>query len=208
MNSLDTGKDKIKKICEILQNETLQPAKQEANTIIEQARNKAASIIADAHTKAQQIEQEAKVKVEKRQELFNQSLQTGFAGAKEKLRQEIEATLLKETFIPWVKEQTSHPDVAAKLITAIVEALQKEGTSANLSAVISDQIKPAEVNALLGEKIVALLKEKEVVVGSFHGGVKIKLHDEHLTLDLSDESIVELLVSYIAKEFRDVIFGA
>lgn len=206
MNSLDTGKDKIKKICEILQNETLEPAKAEASNIILEAEKKAQAIIDDAKTKAEKWHHDAKAKIDKERELFEQSLISGFTGAKERLKQEIEETLLKESFVPWVREQTGSPEVGAKLITALVEAIKKEGSSSDLSAVVSDQVKPAEINALLGEQVLNSLREKQVLVGSFHGGVMLKLHDEHLTLDLSDEAVVELLIGYISKEFRDVIF--
>ena len=37
MKGLETGKDKIQKICDALRKETLEPAKQEAREIVEKA---------------------------------------------------------------------------------------------------------------------------------------------------------------------------
>ena len=51
MKELETGKNKIQKICDVLRNETLDPAKQEAREIIENAHIQAAKIIEDAKKK-------------------------------------------------------------------------------------------------------------------------------------------------------------
>lgn len=206
MNSLDTGKDKIRKICEIIEKETLAPAQEEAANLLQEAQLKAQKMILEAREKAEALIGEAKAKIAKERELFMQSLKQGFNGAKEQLRQDIEATLFNQTFVPWVEQQTGTAEVGAKLVTALVEAIAKEGTEGDLSVVVAQHIKPEELKRLLGDQILKRIKEKAIAVGAFRGGVQIKLHQQHLTLDLSDQAIVDLLVSYIAKEFRDVIF--
>ncbi len=44
----DTGKDKVKKICEVLRKETIEPAIDEARGILEEAHSKGEAIIRDA----------------------------------------------------------------------------------------------------------------------------------------------------------------
>ena len=45
MKGLDTGREKIQKICDSLRKETLEPAKQEAREIIENAHMQASEIV-------------------------------------------------------------------------------------------------------------------------------------------------------------------
>lgn len=206
MENLDTGKDKIKKICEILKNETLQPAKQEAQQILEVAQQEAHNIVRDAEAKAEQILQDSKEKLKKEKELFDKSLRQGCQQGIEALRQDIEQKLFNLELSDWIEKQTVDADIAAKLITALVNAIEKEGVSADFSALIPAALPQDKVNALLVKEILEKLREKSVVVGEFIGGVQLKLHDRKLTLDLSEEALKELLGQYVRKDFRELLF--
>jgi V/A-type H+/Na+-transporting ATPase subunit E len=206
MENLDTGKDKIKKICEVLKNETLQPAKEEAQKILEIAEQEARNIIRDAESKAEDILQAAKSKMAKERELFESSMQQAYRQGEESLRQDIENKLFNSELISWISKQTADPHLAAKLINALVAALEKEGISADFSALIPPHVPAEKVNALLLKGILEKLREKSVVVGEFIGGVQSKLHDRKLTLDLSDEALKELIGQYVRKDFRRILF--
>lgn len=206
MENLDTGKDKIKKICEILKNETLQPAKEEAQKIIEVAEQEARNIIREAEAKAEEVATAGKVRMAKEKGLFDNSIKQASRQAMESLRQDIENKLFNTALSEWLKEQTADADLAAKLINVIVQAVEKEGISAQFSALVPPQIPAEKVNALLLKDVLEKLREKSVVVGHFTGGVQLKLHDRQLTLDLSDEALKELLGQYIRKDFRDLLF--
>ena len=77
----------------------------------------------------------------------------------------------------------------AKVIDCIVTAIEKEGISANLSAIIPKHISEREVNAMLAQGILQKLKEHSVVLGSFNGGTQIKLNDKGLTLDITADAV-------------------
>ncbi|MCH9608951.1 MAG: V-type proton ATPase subunit E [Chlamydiales bacterium] len=206
MNSLDSGKDKIKKICEVLKNETIQPAKVEAASIVEQAEKKAQGILREAEKKSQEMVEAAAKKNSEERKLFESSLRQACKQGIEELRQEIEKKLLNESLIEWVADQTTDSKVSAKLVSILVESIEKEGIGADFSALIPKVGSPKEVNALLIDSIVKKLKEKSVVVGEFMGGVQLKLHDRKLTLDVTEESLVELFKLYLHKDFRDRLF--
>jgi V/A-type H+/Na+-transporting ATPase subunit E len=207
METLDTGKDKIKKICEILKNETLQPAKEEAQKILETAEQEARAILRDAETKADALLQAAKSKIAKERELFERSLGQACREGMEALRQDIENKLFNPTLTEWVDEQVSDAKCGAKLINALVTAIEKEGTSADFSALIALHLPPEKVNVLLLKTVLEKLREGSVVVGEFIGGVQLKLHDRKLTLDISDEALKELIGQYIRKDFREILFS-
>ena len=162
MDNLDTGKDKIKKICEILKSETIEPAKLEAHQ--------------------------------------------ASAQAMEGLRQSIENKLFNETLSDWIEQHTADPKVAADLISALVKAIEKEGTSVDFSALIPKAVPADKVNAYLGKEILEKLHEEGAISGDFIGGGQLKLHDRKLTLDLSDAAIRELLERYVRKEFHALLF--
>jgi V/A-type H+/Na+-transporting ATPase subunit E len=206
MKELESGKDKIKKICDILKVETLDPAKKEAQEILDQAGREAHQIIQEAEKKAEAIIQEARRVVEKEKSIFEGSLSKAFKLGMEVLKQEIENKLFNQELSQWVKNNTADPKIAEKLITALVHAIEKEGVSADFSVFIPRELSAQQVNATLSQQILGKLREKSVVVGDFGGGIKIKLHDQRLTLDLSDLAIKELLERYIRKDFHKLLF--
>ncbi len=206
MNNLETGKDKIKKICDILKNESLQPAKKEAQQILEVAQQEAGQIIKEAETKALEFSEQARAKMEQEKQLFKSSMEAACRKGLEALRQDIESRLFNQELANWVEKQTCDPEVGAKLITALVEAIEKEGISVDFSALIPPHVPAEKVNALLSKAILEKLREKSVTVGDFIGGVQLKLHDRKLTLDLSDQALKELIGSYVRKDFRELLF--
>ncbi|NGX55422.1 MAG: V-type proton ATPase subunit E [Chlamydiae bacterium] len=206
MDNLETGKDKIKKICEILRDETIEPAKLEAQKVLEQAQQKAEEIVAEGQKKASELLAAAKEQREKDQKLFKSSLKQASEQAMEGLRQNIEGKLFNEGLSDWVESHTADPKVAAALITALVQAIEKEGSSADFSALIPKAVPAEKVNAHLTKQILTKLHEEGMITGDFLGGVQIKMHDRKLTLDLSDTAIQELLEKYIRKEFHALLF--
>lgn len=207
MNETETGKDKIKKICEILKNESLQPAKQEAQKIIEIAEAQAQEMIKKAEAKSIQIEQTTKAKLEKEKEIFQSSLIGACKQAVESLRQEIVDNLFNPELSLWINKALDDPKASSQLITALVNAIEKEGTSADFSASISKNLSTETINALLAKAILLKLKEKSVVLGGFSSGVQIKLHDKQLVLDMSETALKELLEKYLRKDFRKILFS-
>lgn len=206
MDNLETGKDKIKKICEILKTETLEPAKAEAQQVIHDAKEEAERILQEARKKAAAIEKEAYAKQERDRRVFEHSLTSASKQALEALRQAIEKDLFNTELSKWMIEHTAEPSLAKKFIETLVNAIEKEGISADFSASVARGIPTEKVNALLLERIVQKLKEKSVVLGDFQGGVRVKLNDKQIMLDLSDSALSEILQRYLRKDFRALVF--
>lgn len=208
MAVLATEKDKLKQICDIIKNETLQPAKEEAQQILEVAGQEAQRIIHEAETEAELLVNNAKARIAHEKELFQSAMKQAARQGIEALKQDIEQRLFNQELNAWLGRHLAEPDVAARLITTLVTAIEKEGIGASFTAFISSQLSKDQVNALLLHEIVDKLKEQSVVVGSFIGGIQLKLHDQNLTLDMSDQAIKELLTRYLLKEFRELLFQA
>ena len=70
MKGLETGKNKIQKICDVLRKETLEPAKQEAAEIVENAHIAASKILVDAQKKGQELLSLAEKEIAEKKKVF------------------------------------------------------------------------------------------------------------------------------------------
>lgn len=208
MENLDTGKDKIKKICDILREETLEPARHEAKKITSAAEKEALIIIEEAKKRAGEIIKIAQEEKERERALFEAALIQAGKQAVGTLKQEIEENLFNKELSQWLEKTTVDPHVAAALITALVEAIEKEGTSTDFSAYISKKLSSEQVNSVIAESLLKKLKEKGVLLGDFLGGVRVMMRDKKIVLDMSQEAIQELLSRYVRKEFRKILFNS
>jgi V/A-type H+/Na+-transporting ATPase subunit E len=205
---LDKGEDKIQQICDLLKVETLEPAKQEAEGIVDDAKQKADKIINDAEAQAKELIREAHETIERERSVFHSALEQAAAQCFEALKQRIQNKLFDAELDSLIRKEASSAEVAAKLISAIVKGLEKEGTESDLSAIVSQNLSVDEVNKLLAENILNKLAENSVSLGSFAAGAQVKLIDKRVTLDVSDQVLKELLSNYLRKDFRELIFQA
>lgn len=200
------AQDKLKQICDVLRIETLKPAEKEADIIIRDAKERAKRIIHEAQEQAEKIIATAS---EEAAEKLNQGeLALVQAGKRsiESLKQSIETKILKESLASWIEEQFADADVAAKLVDALVQAIEKKGIFGDLIAYVGQNVSARSVNQLLSKMVLSKLKNESVSVGTFPGGVQLKIVDKNLVLDLSSEAVSDLLIRYLQHDFRKMIF--
>jgi V/A-type H+-transporting ATPase subunit E len=208
MKTLEKGREKIKSICEALREETLEPAKKEAQRIIDEAHKLAESILAEAQRKAEQLQESARGVIAQEQNAFDSSLQQAAKQSVEALRQSIEAKFFNENLRDIIDQTSTDPKLVAKLIDAIVVALNKEGVKADLTALVPNTVSASEVASFLIKDTLNSLGDGGLLAGEFAGGAKVKLNNKRLTIDLSDEALKELLSGYIVRrDFRKLVFG-
>jgi V/A-type H+/Na+-transporting ATPase subunit E len=205
MKTLEESSKKIKDICDKLKAEAIEPAKKEADAILESAQLKAQQIIEEAERQAKKTLADAKAAIEQERNVFQSFMAQTAKQTVESLRQQIEKRFFKDELYQLVDKQTADPKLLAKVIDVIINAIKKDGLSADFSAIISKQIPVKEVNAFLGENALSQLREKSVVLGDVQGGVQVKLHDKKLMIDLSDDALIDLLNTY-RKGFRELLF--
>lgn len=206
VKSLDTGKDKIQKICDILRRETLEPAGEQAEKIVSDARAEAERLLAQAREQVAELEAAAHQRILQERSVFDSSVNQAVRQSVETLRQQVEGRLFSEELGHTLASATADPKVIATLINSLVEAIDREGIGVDLAAIVAKTVKVEEVNNFLLERVAELLKEG-VQVGDFRGGAKLRLSDRQITIDISDEALVELLGRYLRKDFRAKLFG-
>ncbi|MCI0382572.1 MAG: V-type ATP synthase subunit E [Chlamydiae bacterium] len=208
MQGLDTGKDKVKKICELLRQETLEPAIKEAEEVIKNAKREADQLIDQAKKKIEKISKEAELEIAQKEKIVTTSLSQACQQTVESLKQSIEEKLFHPKLVEIIRKQLNEPDVIAKLIAAIIKAIEKEGLKTDISVVIAKTVSQQEINQKLGEKILEQLKEKSALIGPIGAGIEVKLHQENITIDLTDMALKDLIAEYIRKDFRKFLFGS
>lgn len=207
MNTLETGKDRVKKICEVLKRETLEPAIREAEEIVINARTEAERILDKAKKKAAKMVEEAQKDIDRRQDVFQASLSQACRQALDMLKEQIEEKLFNPKLAEIISRPMNDPKLIAQLITAIIKSIEKEGIDSDLSVVIPATIPARTINELLAKEIIEKLKEKSVVLGPIKGGIEVKLHRDKMTIDMTDKALKELVGNYIRKDFRSLLYN-
>ena len=207
MKGLESGKDKIQKICDTLRKETLEPAKQEAREIVENAHLEASEIVLKAKKKANDVLRKAESEIEEKRKVFESSLIMACRQGIERLKQKIEEELFNRELTELVDKEMGDPKTVAHILNAFLKTMEAKGIDDEFSAVIPKSISPRSINSLLIAHVLERLKKGGVAVGDFGGGVQIRLKERKITIDVSDAVVRELIAQYIRRDFRELIFS-
>jgi V/A-type H+-transporting ATPase subunit E len=208
MRTLERGQDKIQRICDKIRHETIEPAKEEAQSIITAAKKKPEEIVREASHQAEYLIKQAKAQIEQERSIFHASLEQAAHQAVEGLKQELESKFFNEELEEILKEEVSKPEVIAKLINGVVSAIEREGIRTDLMAVIPRSASPKDVAGFLLQNVNKRLENKPLELGNFNGGAQVRLINQKMTIDLTDQALKELLAHYMRKDFRHLIFGS
>jgi len=204
---METGKEKIDRICALLKKETIKPAQEQVKELLENAKKKAEKIVSEANTKKESLLKETELEIEKKKKIFDTSLALGAKNTLETLRQSIEKNLFSKKIQELVAEKSSDENVIANFISVVVEAIRKEGLETDLNAHIAKSVPKESILKLLVSKVKDQLGEGKIIEGDFAGGAKISLVDQKMTIDLSDEALNELLAEFLQHDFRQILFN-
>ena len=199
--------DKVKRICDALKAETLDPAKREAESLINESKRKGKEIVDAARTEGEKLIAQAEEEISRKRATAESALKLAARQTVEALKQRIESEFFNRELVGLVETQLQKSDIIAKLIETVVTAIEKEGTDADLEAIIPKLISADEVNKALGKAVIERLKSQGVILGDIKGGVEVKLVDKHITLDITDEALCNMLADYIRDDFRELIFS-
>ncbi len=207
MKALDAGDERIQKICNELRKETLEPAEKEAARLITEAEREAERLIDEARHEAKRILTKAHEDLEIKKNAFTSGLEQAAKESVSKLRHLIECTVFDEELLATLQTEMRATNFAGKLLEALISAVEKEGLSADFSAVVGKTVSAKEVCDYLHTRFLEKLREKGVQIGDFQEGVRLKLHDKRISFDITDVALKELLVTYARGEFLKKMFG-
>ncbi len=198
--------DKLKKICDTLREDALKPAEEQAHMLIKEAKLKAEEIINNAKEEAKKIIKEANEESANELAVAKSEIKRTLERSLDALKQSIEDKFFNENLIEWLNASIDNSKVSAEFIKAVLVALEKQGLDSDLTVYVSKSLNSKEINKLLGKEILKKLRESSVILGSFSGGIKVKVNQKSLELDVSTEALKDLLSRYLRKDFREIIF--
>lgn len=208
MKGLETGKDKIQKICDALKKETLDPAKQEAREIIENAHMQASEILSDAKKKALELLEQAEKEMEEKKRVSQASLSLACRQVIELLKQKIEKEIFNQELYSLISKEMVEPKIIAQLINTLIRSIEERGIEDEFIAKIPKEVSPRIINELLAKRVLEKLANQTVVASEIKGGAQIQLKKGKITVDISDEALYELISGYIRRDLRDLVFSA
>ena len=207
MKSVDTGKDKVQKICEVLKKDTLDPARKAASALIQDAELQAKKIIDDAKMEAGNYQRGIRRQLDEERSVFESSINLACKKAIEALKYDVEKALFNPALEAFIDPSSQDAEIIAQFISAIVKGIEKEGVSGDLKAFVSGEVSKESVVKALAKSIIDKLSSNKLESTAIRGGAQVKIIDKHLTIDLSDQALKELLASFVREDLRRVIFA-
>lgn len=202
----DTAQDKIRQLCDTLTREALDPAQNQASQIVAQARSQAETIVHAARHEAEQIKELAQQQLQQERGLFEASLRQAATLAMQMLKSEIEEKLFRAGMGELLGETLKDPVVLTRLIRGLIDAIERDGLGTDLSVEVSKGADVAALNELLGQRVLNRLREKACQLTNIAGGVLVSVKDRALTIDVSQEFLVEIFVKNFRGDFAKAFF--
>jgi V/A-type H+-transporting ATPase subunit E len=207
MPELEKADVRIQEICDKIRNETLDPAKDEANAIIEKARATADAIIKQAQEKANDELAMLQERLNEEKQIFRSSLEQACKQTLEQLKLKIEERFFNPALADWIQKSMGDEKASVKLVEVLIEAIHKEGIRSELAVVVPKQFNKDQINAQLSEAILKQLRNHSVELADIASGVLVKVENKHMVLDLSSKALEDLVASFIRKDFRAIFFN-
>ena len=199
---LESGEDRVKELCEILRNDTIQPAKEEAAKIIREAKEEATHIIARANEDADDIMKNLKRDLEKMQSVSDASIELAIKQGISKLKQLV-AEMFNEELFNLADSMMNDTEVLTKVVDALVKALEKDGLGADLQLVLANGVSKDELIGKLALGVRSKLEKGGVKIGEFKSGVVVKVVDKKMAIEMTDKAVVELISSYVSDDLSE-----
>ena len=105
-----------------------------------------------------------------------------------------------------VAKEMAHPKFIADLVQDFMKMLDEKGINEELTALVPKGASKKAINSLIASQFLDRLHGKSVVLGDFDGGVQLKLHDQTVTIDMSDRALRDVLASFLRADFRKLVF--
>lgn len=199
---LESGEDRVKELCEILRAETIQPAKEEAARIISEAKKEAEAIVAKSNEDAEEIMQNLKKELEKMQSVSEASLELAIKQSLSRLKQSV-AELFTEELFNLADATMNDTDILAKVVNALVTAVEKDGLNTDLKLVIATNVSKDELIGKLADHVRKKIAKESVEIGNFKAGCVLKLVDKKMAIEMTSKAIVELILAYISDDLSE-----
>ena len=207
----------VKELIDRIRDEGVQSARDEANRIIADAKAQAARIVADAKAEAAATVKDARAAMEREQTATIEALRIAARDTGLELRSAI-LSAFEEHVRRLVTDVTTEGNVLRDMILVLAGRAAEDFINDKDAVVLipkrlEDEVS-AELEEFLKESAVAfsadvLRKGVELIPSSqVQGGARVRLVDEDLEIDLSDEALSEMMLKLLLPRYRKILAEA
>lgn len=206
MNQKVSGEERLAAICQALRQETLSPAQQEAEAIILAAKREAEMLLESTRHEIEEMKKEAKKEIDREKALFHSSLKHASLQIVDSLKEELENILFQRGIDFLIKEQMQSTEQLVSLLSALTQMIEKEGLKSAPELWLGKTINKKAFLAALVKHALDTPSEERLSVGSFSSGFKMVIKDQHITIEVTEESLREILSSLLRRDLRKYLF--
>jgi len=206
MQQNTTGDERLAAICQMIRNETLDPALEEAEELRRRAEIDANNIIEQAKKKAEKLLAETRDQIEEERVTFQDALKSAARQTLEILKQRIERELFNPQLSEYLEEEFADSRKTAELISLIIENIKAQGLEGNLSVWLGQKLDKEKVAAHLTKKALSSIPKDGIKISDHKYGCTVKIIDQHLALEITPESIRDRMTNFLRSDFRSYLF--
>jgi V/A-type H+-transporting ATPase subunit E len=207
----------VKELIDRIRDEGVQAARQEADRIITEAKAQAARIVSDAKAEAATLKKDAETATQREQMAAIEALRIAARDTGLELRAAVMAAF-EEHVRRLVTDVTSDGSVLRDMILVLAgraaeDLIKNKNAAILVPKHLADQATP-ELEEFLRQTAVALSadvlrKGIELIPSSdVQGGARVRLVDDELEIDLSDEALSEMMLKLLLPRYRKILAEA
>lgn len=212
----------VQELIDKLKNQGVSEGQKQAEQIISEAHNKASQILSQAKTESDKLLSEARHKIDVERKSSHEAIKTAFRDTEISLRSRV-----REAFSAHLRRLVSFELSDINFIKQLVLAIASEKTNEITQVARADILLPAKIFET-DENGSHLSQEgkqgmSHLVLGITHdmlregielkpstdvkGGIKVRLIDKDIDLDLTDEALSDLLLKYLLPRYIEIVSG-
>ena len=212
----------VEALIDRLRNEGVVSGRTQAEQLVKEAQEQADSIVKQAQKQADQIVSQAREEVENLERAGKESLEVAFRDTNLALK-----TQLTQRFTGEVRRlvgvQTQKPELLQKLILEVAGSVKEEVAEAGQVEVLLPRKvagleelsrDPQELEQGVLTQFVRLISQDQLREGVIFGvakdnrsGLRLRLVDQEVVLDLSDSAIADAILEHLQPRFRALLEG-
>ena len=207
MEESGAGDGRLAAICQMIRNETLDPAKEEAEQIRHAAERDAAKIRAEAKRQAEQMIHEARTLIKEEREVFDVSLEQGARQVVGVLKEKIEKSLFNPGLDQYLSNEFHSEAKTGHLLDLLIQELQKEGLDGDVRVWLGKHLSKDEVLKHISQESLKKLSSGNLLVGQNTYGIVLKIVGRHLSIEVTPEGLKEMMSTFVRSDFRSILFS-
>ena len=207
MEKRGTGDERLAAICQMIRNETLDPAKEEAEHIKHAAEREAVHIRSEAKRHAEQMLHDTRTLLKDEREAFDASLEQAARQTVSLLKEKIERALFNPSFDRYLSSEFHDEKKTSELLELVIEQIKKEGLDGDLSVWLGKRLSKESILKNLSAEASEQISNNKLFAGEQNYGIVVKINDRHLSIEITPEGLKEMMSGFLRPDFRSILFN-